>query len=84
MLLCLIAGNSFFQSIGFLCFFICGHPSDTVFFRRALAALNCLYAMYLTDSSISGEFAISKEHLQPYIRGATITISEDLLQYIVF
>ena len=44
MLLRLIAGNSFFQSIVFLCFFICSHPLDTVFSRRVLAALNCLYA----------------------------------------
>ena len=62
-LLCLIAGNSFFQNT---CFFVSLVASilssiDMVFFRRALADMNCLYAMYLTDISIS------KEHVQSYI-----------------
>ena len=34
---------------------------DTVFFKRAFAAINLVYTMYLTD------IVILKEHLQPYI-----------------
>ena len=56
-LLCLIAGNSFFQSTVFCCFtkvVAAIHSSmDTVFFRRALATMNCKYTMYLTDISVS-------------------------------
>ena len=57
-LLYLIAGNRFFQSTVFLYFtkvVAANHSSmDTVFFRSALATINCKYTMYLTDISISG------------------------------
>ena len=41
-LLCLVAGNSFFRV----------QSMDTIFFTGALAAMNCVYTMYLTDISI--------------------------------
>ena len=51
-LLRLVAGNSFFQGTRFFYSTKVGaaiHSSmDTVFFRRTLAPMNCVYAMYLT------------------------------------
>ena len=52
-LLCLVVGNSFFQSAMFFYFTkvvaVIHISMDTVFFKRTLAAMNCVYTMYLTD-----------------------------------
>ena len=40
---------------------------DMVFFRGALAVMNYVYTMYLTDILFLRRIAISKEHLEPYI-----------------
>ena len=81
-LLCLIAGNSFFQSTGFFFSLVAAiHLSvDTVFFRRALAAINCLYIMYLTYFYLR-RTVISNEHLQPYIWVVPSLLQEALLQW---
>ena len=51
-LLRLVEGNSFFQGKVFFYFTKVGatiySSMDTVFFRRTLAAMNCVYAIYLT------------------------------------
>ena len=55
-LLYLISRKSFFQSTEFLYFmklFAANQSSiDTVFFRRGIANINCIYIMYSTDTSI--------------------------------
>ena len=55
-LLCLIAEKSFYQSTVFLynmkVVAAIHSTMDTVFFKKALAAMNCLYKMYLTGISI--------------------------------
>ena len=70
-LLFLMAGNSFFRNIVSLLhesnyshLFLNGECN----FRRIVAAVNCLYTMYLANISIYlRRIVISKEHLQPCI-----------------
>ena len=59
----------FFQSTVFLCFFSYGHHSlkNTMFFRRALAAMNCLIYNVFDRYIYLRRIVISKEHLQLYI-----------------
>ena len=53
-----MAGNSFFQTTVFLYFTeevaanLSSMDMGTIFLRRALATINCIYTMYLIDISI--------------------------------
>ena len=64
-------GNSFFQNTVFLYFttVVAAIDSsiDTVFFRRALAAMNCVYRICLTDISIQGLLLFQKSTWSHYI-----------------
>ena len=52
---------------------------DTLFLRRALATINCIYKMNLTV--YLRQIFISKEHLKPYIWVAPSFFSGGLLQW---
>ena len=68
-LLCLISGNSFFQSAVFLCFFSCGHRSLNgygVFWKSTCSYELPIYNVFDRYFHLR-LIVISKEHLQPYI-----------------
>ena len=64
-------GNSFFPNAVFLYFttVVAAIDSsvDTAYFRRALAAMNCVYRICLTDVSIQGLLLFKKSTCSHYI-----------------
>ena len=57
----LIPGNSFFRVQYFTKVVAVNYSSmDTLFLRRALTTINCIYKMYLTDISIKGGFLFQR------------------------